>query len=468
MQQWRSLSAVAISAAAMFCVSASDLTAETMESALARAYRDNPQLNAQRAQVRSQDENVPQALSGYRPRIGVTATVGEQYSDVLEVTPVTGQGNVVTHIFGPQTPATYGISAQQNLFNGMQTANRTRAAESQVQAGREGLRVMEQNILLTGATVYMDVLRDTGNLRIQKNYVESLRQVLEQTRKRFSRGDVTVTDVAQAQAQLAGAEAAVLAAEATLATSSARYLEIIGIVPQNLMPASPVEQHVPANLYAVTEIALAQNPNITAAMYGVDVSHLQVKIAEGALFPTLNLQGSLQQASQPAAGIQSEFTGAILGQLTIPIYQGGSEYALIRQSKENLGQQRLNLDLIRRQTRTSVSQAWAQLIATKGELQKAKEQVSAAEAALNGMLKEIRVGERTTLDLLIIEQNLVNARAALLNAQHDRVVASYAVMAAAGRLSAAELHLPTPVYDPVIHYQQVRDAWGGLRTPDGR
>jgi outer membrane protein len=360
------------------------------------------------------------------------------------------------------------VTASQTLFNGMQTANRTRAAEGQVQAGREGLRVLEQNILLNGATVYMDVLRDNGNVQIQRSYVESLRTILEQTKKRFSRGDVTATDVSQAQAQLAAAESALLGAQASLAISNARFLEIIGRPPQNLQPAAPVDQLLPANLFAVTEIALAQNPNITAAMYGVDVSFLQVKIAEGALFPTLAVQATAQHASEPAAGIQTQTTAAVLGQLNFPIYQGGQEYSLIRQSKETLGQQRLSLDYVRRQARTSVSQSWAQLEAAKGQLQKAKQQVAAAESALNGMLKEIRVGERTTLDLLIVDQNLVNARTALVTAQHDRVVASYALLASAGRLSPTELKLPTEVYDPGIHYQQIRDAWVGVRTPDGR
>jgi outer membrane protein len=468
MQGWRNLLRAAISAIAIVCLSSCELLAETIESALARAYRENPQLNAQRALVRSQDENVPQALSGYRPRIAVTATTGEQYNNLLEVTPVPGQGNVFTRLVGPQTPFTYGVSASQILFNGLQTANRTRTAESQVQAGRAGLRVMEQNILLNAAIVYMDVLRDSGSVEIQRSYVESLKQLLAQTKKRFSVGDITATDVSQAQAQLAAAGSALLAAEAALATSTARYQEIIGIAPQNQRPGTPVDQHVPGNLVAATEVAMAQNPNITAAMYGVDVAYLQVKISEGALFPTLGVTATVQQSTEPAAGVSSQFTAAVLAQLSVPIYQGGGEYALIRQSKENLGQQRLNLDFIRRQTHTSVAQTWAQVVAAKGELQKAKEQVSASEAALSGMLKEIRVGERTTLDLLIVEQNLINARTALITAQHDRVVASYALLAATGRLSPTELRLPTEIYDPGVHYQQIRDAWVGVRTPDGR
>jgi outer membrane protein len=465
---WRCLAVVSMSVVTLVCVTSHQVGAETMESALTRAYRENPQLNAQRAQVRATDENIPQALSGYRPRVGVTASVGEQTGNLLEVSPVPGQGNVYTRIVGPQTPTSYGVSASQILFNGLQTANRTRTAESQVQAARQGLRVIEQNVLIAAATVYMDVLRDTAGVQIQRSNVEALRSVLEQTNKRFSRGDVTVTDVSQAKAQLAAAESALLAAEANLATSTANYLAIIGIPPQNLHTASPVDRHVPGTLAAAVEVATAQNPNVTAAMYGIDVAYLQVKINEGALFPTVAVQATVQQAYQPVAGVANQFTAAAIGQLSIPLYQGGAEYALIRQSKENLGQQQLNLDLVRRQTRASVAQYWAQVEAAKGEVQKAKEQVAAAEAALNGMLKEIRVGERTTLDLLIVEQNLVNARTALITAQHDRVVSSYNLLAATGRLSPTELALPTEVYNAGVHYQQVRDAWVGIRTPQGQ
>ena len=465
---WRGVAVVSMLAVTLVCITSRQVMAETIESALARAYRENPQLNAQRAQVRATDENIPQALSGYRPRVAATASVGEQSNNLLEVSPVPGQGNVFTRIVGPQTPTSYGVSASQILFNGLQTANRTRTAESQVQAAREGLRVIEQNVLVAAATVYMDVLRDTAGVQIQKSNVEALRSVLEQTNKRFSRGDVTVTDISQAKAQLAAGESALLAAEANLATSTANYLAIIGVPPHNLRAASPVDRHSPGTLVAAVQVATVQNPNVTAAMYGIDVAYLQVKINEGALFPTLTVQGTVQQAYQPVAGVASQFTAAAIGQLSIPLYQGGAEYALIRQSKESVGQQQLNLDLVRRQTRASVTQYWAQVEATKGELEKAKEQVAAAEAALNGMLKEIRVGERTTLDLLIVQQNLVNARTALITAQHDRVVSSYNLLAATGRLSPTELALPTEIYNPGVHYQQVRDAWVGVRTPQGR
>jgi outer membrane protein len=449
------------------------LQAETIEAALGRAYQTNPQLNAQRAQLRATDENVPQALSGYRPKIGLVGTVGEQHSDLTELTSPSGAAlppgtSPYTYLSSTNATYSYGISAQQTLFNGFQTANRTRTAESQVLAGREGLRVLEQTVLLNAAIVYMDVLLATANVQIQKSNVSALTQVLSDTKKRFSVQDVTATDVSQAQAQLAAGESALLVAEYNLANSSAQYEAIIGIPPHGLKPAAPVDRFAPASLPAAIDTGAHQNPNITASMYGIDVAYLQVKIAEGALYPTFTVQATAQQNSEPAIGETSQFNALVLGQLNVPLYSGGAEYSLIRQSKETLGQQRLSLDLVRNQTRAVVVQAWSQMVAAKGELQKAQVQVSAAEAAVNGIRKEILVGERTTFDLLQAQQILVNARVALVTAQHDRVVASYGLLAAVGRLSPTTLHLPTKVYDPQVHYQQVRDAWSGLRTPDGQ
>jgi outer membrane protein len=473
MKAWREFFTRSALAVALVQLSSCELAAETIESALAKAYQDNPQLNAQRTLVRATDENVPQALSGYRPRVSVTASLGEEYGKIVEqsalpvgASPTTTplQNTIAAQTFAPYS---YGITATQTLFNGLQTANRTRTAESQVMAAREGLRVLEQTVLLNAATIYMDVLRDSGNVTIQKSNVAALLQVLEQTNKRFSKGDVTVTDVAQAKAQLAAAQLALTAAEYILSTSRANYEVIIGAAPQNLQPAAPVDRFAPRSLPESIRVGATQNPNIAAAMYGVDVAHLQEKIAEGALFPTLIVQASAQQAVNPAVLVQSQFTAAAVAQLTVPIYQGGGEYALIRQSKETVGQQRLNLDLVRLQNKASVVQAWSAIEAAKAALQRAKEEVSAAETAVNGLLKEIVVGERTTLDLLITQQNLVNARTALISAQHDRVVSSFSLLAAVGLLSPALLALPTELYDPQVHYQQVRDAWIGVRTPTG-
>jgi outer membrane protein len=442
--------------------------ADTIEAALVRAYQNNPQLNAQRAQVRSTDENVPQALSGYRPKVAVTASAGYQYTDVNTTSGGSPNTIVRTEIHGANAPRSAGLTVSQTLFNGQQTANKTRAAESQVSGAREGLRVLEQNVLLSAATIYMDYLRDSAIVEVQKSNVRVLEQTLKQTRDRFNVGEVTRTDVAQSEAQLAAGNTQLLAAQATLVTTKANFRRIIGNEPEALAPGSPVDRFLPGTLPAAVEVSLIENPNVTAAMFGIDVNYLTVKVNEGALLPTVSLQASVQQSYEQTMTIFRSFGASAIAQLSVPVYQGGAEYSLIRQSKENLAQQRLVLEQTRDSTRANTVTAWGQLVAGKAQVTSAQAQVTASEIALNGVREEAKAGQRTTLDVLNAQQALVNARVALVTAQHDRVVASYAVLTAVGRLSPQVLNLSTIVYDPSVHYQQVRDSWFGVRTPDGR
>ena len=211
-----------------------------------------------------------------------------------------------------------------------------------------------------------------------------------------------------------------------------------------------------------------ENPNVTASMFGIDVNYLQVKINEGALLPTVSLQAAVTTSYQQTLTVFRTNTASAIATASVPIYQGGAEYSLIRQSKENLAQQRLNLETTRDQTRANVVQAWGQLEAGKAQVQSAQAQVTASEIALNGVREEAKAGQRTTLDVLNAQQDLVTARVALVTAQHDRVVASFAVLSAVGGLSPQVLGLGVETYDPVPHYHQIRDVWMGLRTPDGR
>ena len=436
--------------------------AETMESALLRAYQNNPQLNAQRASVRAVDESVPQALAGYRPKVAGTFTAGVGFVDQL------ADGSVGKKIEqGDQTPHSATLAVTQTIYNGNQTANKTRAAESQVFGAREGLRLLEQSVLLAAATIYMDYLRDAAILEVQRSNTKVLELTLRQTRDRYSAGLVTPTDVAQSEAQLAAAKSQELAAVSVLTTTAANFRRIIGKEPAGLQPASPVDRYLPPTQNGSIELALRQNPNVTAAMYGVDVSFLTVKINEGALFPTLSLQAAVSKAWDPVITQISQFAAAANAQLTVPIYQGGAEYSLIRQSKETLEQQRLTMEQARDQARADTVTAWGQLLAGKAQVTAAQSQVQASEIAYLGTTKEAQVGQRTVIDILNAQQTLVNARVALVTAQHDRVVASYAVLSAIGRLSPQVLHLATPTYDASVHYQQVRDNWAGVRTPDG-
>ncbi|HKC32571.1 MAG TPA: TolC family outer membrane protein [Xanthobacteraceae bacterium] len=441
--------------------------ADTLDWALAQAYQNNPTLNAQRAAARAQDEGVPQALSGYRPRATLTATVAAQ-NQSLSTRTAAGYSESNSQF----TPHTVGVTVTQTLFNGYQTANRTRQAEAQVSAGRATLAVTEEQILLNAATAYMNLLRDGAILDLQRRNVEVLQEQLRQTRDRFNVGEVTRTDVAQAESRLAAGRSQVLTAESNYVSSKAIYRQIIGVEPGKLAAATPVDRLSPRTLIQAIATGREFNPNVAAAMFGIDTALLQVKINEGALLPTVTATANVQQAWEPSisqnVAVLQQFSASLLGQVTVPIYQGGGEYSLIRQAKETLGQQRINLDTARDLVQSNVVQAWGQLEAAKAQIQATQAQVNAAEIALNGVREEARVGQRTTLDVLNAQQELVNARVALVTAQRDRVVASYTLLSAVGGLYAVGLGLKVPVYDPMTHYQQVRDAWAGTRNPDGR
>ncbi len=459
----RALGGVTTAVVFMVGAAALPLRADTMESALLRAYQNNPQLNAQRAIVRATDEAVPQALAGYRPKVSGTFSAGVQYIDQLADGSV---GKKDEH--GDQGPHAAALTATQTVYNGNQTANKVRSAESQVFGAREGLRLMEQSVLLSAATVYMDYLRDAAILEVQRSNTHVLELTLKQTRDRYSAGLVTPTDVAQSQAQLAAAQSQELSAESTLTTTRANYRRIIGKEPSNLQPGAPVDRYLPATQSGAIELALRQNPNVTAAMYGVDVGFLTVKINEGALLPTVSVQATVSKVWDPSITVINQFTAAANAQVSVPVYQGGAEYSLIRQSKETLVQQRLALEQVRDQARADLVTAWGQLTAGKAQVVAAQSQVEASELAYLGTTKEAQVGQRTVIDILNAQQTVVNARVALVTAQHDRVVASYAVLNAVGRLSPQVLKLPATTYDASVHYQQVRDSWIGVRTPDGR
>jgi outer membrane protein len=461
--------AIAGLVASAIAMSHGKAVADTLEWALVQAYQNNPSLNAQRAALRATDENVPQALSGYRPKLSVTANGADSYTDVQSRTFGTnGQVTAITEANTPYVSRGVAATATQTLYNGMQTANRVRQAESQVMGARETLRVTEQQVLLDAATAYMNLLRDEAILELNRRNVEVLTEQLKQTRDRLSVGEVTRTDVAQAESRLAAGRSSLLGAQSNYVTSTANYQRVIGVAPGKLTPGTPVDHFVPHPINVAISQGQQQSPSVLAAIYGVDIAELAVKVNEGSLYPNLALSATASENYLPVYNTNKQFIGTIGGVLTVPLYQGGGEYSAIRQAKETLGQQRLNLDVNRDQARATVVQSWGQLDAAKAQIEATTAQVNAAEIALDGVRDQARVGERTTLDVLNAQQELVNARVALVTAQHDRVVASYTLLAAVGSLSMQRLGLNVSIYDPQVHYQQVRDAWIGLRIPDGR
>jgi outer membrane protein len=480
---WAGGLAVGLIACAALPLAAPLAHGETLEAALVEAYRNNPSLNAQRASVRATDENVPQALSGYRPKITVTATGGQQSLSTTSKNPnplsstaplpaTIGNYNPAyyTKQSGYNTPFNYGATISQTLFNGFQTPNKTRQAESQVLAARATLQTAVQTVMLNAATAYMNLLRDSAILDLQRRNVEVLQEQLRQTRDRFNVGEVTRTDVAQSESRLASGRSQVLLAESNYNASQATYRQVIGSNPGKLSAASPVDRFSPRSMNRAVGLGTTSHPAVATAQYNVDVAQLAVKVAEGALLPTVSVQGSYQQNYLSVGSLNTvkSNNASVLGTLSIPIYQGGAEYSLIRQSKETLAQKRLDFDSARDSVRQQVVQAWGQLQSAKANIDATQAQVEASEIALNGVREEARVGQRTTLDVLNAQQELVNARVAMVTAQRDRVVASYTLLAAVGRLSPRVLGLRVPAYNPVVHYEQIRDSWAGVRNPDGR
>ena len=434
--------------------------AETISAALARAYMGNPDLNQQRAATRASDENVSKANSGYRPTVSGTAQFGYAKTDGTLFSQ-----NVRSNTF----PNSAGFTVTENVFNGNRTTNGVRQAESQVHLSREQTRNTEQNTLQNGATAYMNVLRDTAILELNKNNITVLEEQLRQTRDRFNVGEVTRTDVAQAESSLATARSQYFTAQANLQTSIANYRQIIGVQPKRLEAARPIDRLLPPSLDEAVRVSLAEHPSVQAAFHNVDSAALQVQINEGALYPTVNVvAGVQQQNAQQGLPTYSVFSATVLAQLNVPLYQGGQEYAAIRQAKEQLAQARLQADLQRDTVRANVVSTWGLLQSAKAVIRSSEAAVKSSEIALDGVREEAKVGQRTTLDVLMAQQTLLQSRVSLVSAQRDRVVASYAVEAATGRLTAVNLGLAVIEYDPTIHFEQVADKWIGLRTPDGR
>lgn len=442
----------------------SPAAAQTMEAALSRAYNGNPTLNSQRAQVRVTNENVPQALSGYRPQITASADIGAEITN----SHIPTTGGVSTRTTRRTAPRGAGLQVSQNLFNGGGTASSVSAAESQVLGARATLQNTEQNVLLDAATSYMNVLRDTAILNLNRNNVEVLEEQLRQTRDRFQVGEVTRTDVAQAEARLSSAQSQAILAESNLKTSIARYRQNVGAEPKSLAPGKPVENLLPKSLDVALKGALTQHPAIIAALHGVDAAELQVKVVESDLYPSLDVIGSVSRRYDNQFGGDKVTDASVVGRLTIPIYEGGQVYSRTRQAKETAGQRRIDVDTQRDTVRAAVVSAWGALDAAKAQIIAAQAQVQAAETALAGVREEAKVGQRTTLDVLNAQQELVSARSSLVTAQRDRVVASYSVLSAIGKLSAETLRLKAEIYDARRHYDQVKGLWWGTQTPDGR
>jgi len=435
---------------------------ETLPKALVRTYQNNPQLNAERARLRGTDEGVPQALAGYRPQIIASLSGGLQAVRVLMP-----DNTIQTATLKPWT---IGLTVTQTIFNGFKTANSVRQSEAQVMSGREALRNTGQSVMLDAVTAYTNVLANQSLVEAQRINVTFLRETLASTKRRYDAGDVTPTDVAQAEARLARGLADLNAAEVNLAVSQATYTEVIGAPPGRLVPPDSIDRLLPRTRDDAVAVSRKEHPAIMAAMYDTDVAQFGIKVAESGLWPNVSVQAGVSRNwnTDTSLGSKGYDQASIIGQANIPIYDGGLAASQVRQAKELAMQARIVLEQIRNQTRTAVVGAWATFEGAKIALAAADSEVRAATIALEGVQKEARGGQRTTLDVLNSQQDLMAARARQIGAQRDRVIAAYTLLSATGHLDVKTLGLNTPDYAPEVHYHQVRDAWHGLRTPSGQ
>ncbi|MBT3373362.1 MAG: TolC family outer membrane protein [Rhodospirillaceae bacterium] len=425
--------------------------AETLFEALASAYASNPTLQAARASVRTTDEGVPEALGGWRPTVSLSGTAGLQRS---KTTGTTEQDLL---------PQTYSADVSQSLYAGGRTIASVKQAESDVQVARAQLTVTEQSVLLDGITAFLDVLRDQARVQLTKNNEVVLRRQLEATKDRFEVGEVTRTDVAQAEARLSGTVAVRVGAEGDLAEARASYRQVFGVMPGTLQPAPPLP-NFPANEGEALAVAEAENPTLAVALNNETTARHAVEEAKGLLLPSVDLAGRLRRTDETSLEDTSTNSGSLNATVSIPLYQAGAVHAQVRQAKELLNQRRIEVEESRRDIIEAASQAWERLTTTQSQISARSEEIRANEIALEGVRQEAEVGSRTTLDVLDAEQELLNSRVALVIAERDEYVAGYFLLAAIGRLTAVNIGLPVQIYDPDQHYQKVRNKWWGWKT----
>ena len=443
--------------------------AESLREALAAAYQYNPRIDAERARLRATDEEIARANSNYRPTI-----TGQAFASRIEtnIDPDTPPGSP------PGTPSRdslnkpygYSINAIQPVFRGFRTVSQVSEAEALVRAGRETLRIAEQSVLLDAATAYMDVVRDQAIVRLRENNSTVLARELKATQDRFDVGEVTRTDVAQAQARRAGTVSALDLARANLKTSRATFERVVGHPPNSLREQPPHHKLIPKSLREAIDIATRDNPNVVAALYREQSSRHTVDRIRGELLPTVQLEANYAHTHNVNRTIDLQEVTTLTARATMPLYSSGEIEARVRQAKHTHVSRLQEIEQFRGEVQAAVTAAWAQHEAARAQLVSDQAQVQANRTALNGVREEEKVGQRTLLDVLNAEQELLNAEVNLVGTQRNVVVASYNVLSTVGRLNVVDLAVVGSAYDPEAHYHETRRRWWGISIThaDGR
>ena len=437
-----------------------DANAQTIEDTLMIAYRNNPTLLGQRAKLRATDEGVPQALSDWRPSVEITGSAGLEGINNSIATGALGRGQ-------HREPRSLGMTLTQSLYRGGRTLAATREAENTVHAERARLSETEQDVLLDAATAFMDVFRDEAVLKLNINNEQVLKRQFEATRDRFEVGEITRTDVHQAEARLAGAAADRIESEGNLEASRATYQNIVGM-------SAPRGLKAPARAYALPDdkatanmTAAVDNPVVVSAEFDRKALEDKVDEVRGELLPTLSVSTGVTRAFESSSQTGRLDTAKLTLNLTVPLYQQGEVFSRLREAKQDVAEQVQIVDKARRDAIEEATRAWESLVTARARVKSFKAQIKANVVALEGVEREAQVGSRTVLDVLDAEQELLDSRVAHVRAQRDELVAVFELKEGMGQLTAREMRLPVEYYDPTGHYRGVRNKWFGGAGKDG-
>ena len=445
---------------------ASSAQAQTLTDALAEAYNTNPQLLAQRALLRATDEQVPQALSFWRPQVTFTGQVGISTAS-LETQPGPAElaaGMTRSSLHAITRPNALTFQAAQPVYRGGRTVAQTRQAINTVESTRAQTLAVETSVFQAVAMAYLDVVRDQALLEVDRNNVEVLRKQLEATQDRFRVGEVTRTDVAQAESSLAQAQGTLVSQQGILETSRAEYVRAVGHAPGRLI--LPRERPaLPATREEALSLAASNNFNVISATFAELAARDNIDVVRGQLLPQISVVGTLTRTYDQSVTFKGDLLNQaqVTAQLTMPLYEGGAIYSQTRQAQQTVGQRRSQVDDARRAAVQTATQFWATLQAARASISSFAAAVRAAQIALEGTQQEALVGTRTVLDVLIANQQLLTTQSQLVTAQHDAALAEFNLASAVGRLIAPELNLPVKLYDMEQHYKEVRDKWIGFR-----
>jgi len=431
--------------------------AQTLQEALALAYANNPTLQAARAQLRAVDENVPQALAGWRPTVQVTASAGNAQGQTT-LTGARSSPNGRSNV--DRDPVSVQGSVSQPLYRGGRTTSSTRRAENQVLAQRARLISTEQQVLQDTVNTYVAVIRDQEEVRLNINNEQVLTRQLQATNERFRVGEITRTDVAQAESRLAGSRATRADAEGRLQSSRATFTRLVGQPPERLVAPQPLRSAV-ANARDAGTLAGQNNPNVVAALFDEAAARDLIDVNFTSLLPQVSLNATTFRNDNSASADTRSTGSQVTANLTVPLYQGGAEHALVRQARQSAQQARSVVEDQRRAASQLATQAFETLTAARAQVAAVRAQIRAAEIALDGVQREAIVGSRTTLDVLNAEQELLNARVSLVRALANVITASHTLASSVGRLTARDLNLPVQIYDMEGYYREVRNRWVG-------